>query len=105
MWTAINPISTRRTTYLTIDSYLQYTAFFSDFGPFDMADVFRFCCLMKERLEVKTKRSLTLPQILHIIRSFIFGFFGITHSLFVRAMWRKEWDSQEVRKGEQMAPP
>ncbi|KAG0062910.1 Dual specificity protein phosphatase cdc14a, partial [Linnemannia elongata] len=52
MWTAINPISTRRTTYLTIDSYLQYTAFFSDFGPFDMADVFRFCCLMKERLEM-----------------------------------------------------
>ncbi|KAF9139905.1 Dual specificity protein phosphatase cdc14a, partial [Mortierella sp. GBA39] len=52
MWTAINPISTRRTTYLTIDNYLQYTAFFSDFGPFDIADVFRFCCLMKERLEM-----------------------------------------------------
>lgn len=58
MWTAINPISTRRTTYLTIDSYLQYTAFFSDFGPFDMADVFRFCCLMKERLEVKQSALL-----------------------------------------------
>ncbi|KAG0207642.1 Dual specificity protein phosphatase cdc14a [Mortierella sp. NVP41] len=52
MWTPINPISTRRTTYLTIDNYLQYTAFFSDFGPFDIADVFRFCCLMKERHEM-----------------------------------------------------
>ncbi|KAF9345637.1 Dual specificity protein phosphatase cdc14a [Mortierella sp. AD094] len=52
MWTSINPISTRRTTYLTIDNYLQYSAFFSDFGPFDIADVFRFCSLMKERLEL-----------------------------------------------------
>ncbi|KAK3844325.1 MAG: protein-tyrosine phosphatase-like protein, partial [Linnemannia gamsii] len=59
MWTAINPISTRRTTYLTVDSYLQYTAFFSDFGPFDIADVFRFCCLMKERLELaKSQRKV-----------------------------------------------
>ncbi|KAG0271779.1 Dual specificity protein phosphatase cdc14a [Linnemannia exigua] len=59
MWTSINPISTRRTTYLTIDSYLQYTAFFSDFGPFDIADVFRFCCLMKERLELaKSQRKV-----------------------------------------------
>ncbi|KAF9325777.1 Dual specificity protein phosphatase cdc14a, partial [Linnemannia elongata] len=60
MWTAINPISTRRTTYLTIDSYLQYTAFFSDFGPFDMADVFRFCCLMKERLELARSQKKIL---------------------------------------------
>ncbi|KAH7053587.1 dual specificity protein phosphatase [Linnemannia elongata] len=60
MWTAINPISTRRTTYLTIDSYLQYTAFFSDFGPFDMADVFRFCCLMKERLELARSQKKVL---------------------------------------------
>ncbi|KAF9997368.1 Dual specificity protein phosphatase cdc14a [Entomortierella chlamydospora] len=52
MWTSINPISTHRTTYVTIDNYLQYAAFFSDFGPFDIADVFRFCCLMKERLEL-----------------------------------------------------
>ncbi|KAF9911583.1 Dual specificity protein phosphatase cdc14a [Linnemannia zychae] len=59
MWTAINPISTRRTTYLTIDNYLQYTAFFSDFGPFDIADIFRFCCLMKERLELaKSQRKV-----------------------------------------------
>ncbi|KAF9129769.1 Dual specificity protein phosphatase cdc14a [Mortierella sp. 14UC] len=60
MWTAINPISTRRTTYLTIDNYLQYTAFFSDFGPFDIADVFRFCCLMKERLELAKSQKKVL---------------------------------------------
>ncbi|KAF9302419.1 Dual specificity protein phosphatase cdc14a [Mortierella antarctica] len=52
MWTSINPVSTRRTTYLTIDNYLQYKAFFSDFGPFDIADIFRFCCLLRERLEL-----------------------------------------------------
>ncbi|KAF9153969.1 Dual specificity protein phosphatase cdc14a [Linnemannia schmuckeri] len=60
MWTAINPISTRRTTYLTIDSYLQYTSFFSDFGPLDIADVFRFCCLMKERLELAKSQKKVL---------------------------------------------
>ncbi|KFH73473.1 hypothetical protein MVEG_00689 [Podila verticillata NRRL 6337] len=52
MWTWINPVSTRRTTYLTIDNYLRYKPFFSDFGPFDIADVFRFCCLLRERLEL-----------------------------------------------------
>ncbi|KAG0087074.1 cell division control protein 14 [Podila epicladia] len=52
MWTSINPVSTRRTTYLTIDNYLRYKAFFSDFGPFDIADIFRFCCLLRERLEL-----------------------------------------------------
>ncbi|KAI1316699.1 Dual specificity protein phosphatase cdc14a [Mortierella claussenii] len=52
LWTETYPINTRRTTYLTIDYYLQYAAFFSDFGPFNIADVFRFCCLMKERLEL-----------------------------------------------------
>ncbi|KAF8943146.1 Dual specificity protein phosphatase cdc14a [Haplosporangium gracile] len=60
MWTAINPISTCRTTYLTIDSYLQYTAFFSDFGPLDIADIFRFCCLMKERLELAKSQKKVL---------------------------------------------
>ncbi|KAG0030050.1 Dual specificity protein phosphatase cdc14a [Podila clonocystis] len=52
MWTSINPVSTRRTTYLTIDNYLRYKSFFSDFGPFDIADIFRFCCLLRERLEM-----------------------------------------------------
>ncbi|KAF9279170.1 cell division control protein 14 [Mortierella alpina] len=52
MWTSVYPISTRRTTYLTVDKYLCYQPFFADFGPFDIADVFRFCCLMKERLEM-----------------------------------------------------
>ncbi|KAF8958745.1 Dual specificity protein phosphatase cdc14a [Entomortierella lignicola] len=60
MWTSINPISTRRTTYLTVDSYLQYSAFFSDFGPFNIADVFRFCCLMKERLELAKMQKRVL---------------------------------------------
>ncbi|KAG0196554.1 Dual specificity protein phosphatase cdc14a [Mortierella sp. GBA30] len=60
MWTSINPISTRRTTYLTVDKYLQYQAFHADFGPFDIADVFRFCCLMKERLELAQKQGRVL---------------------------------------------
>ncbi|KAF9433670.1 Dual specificity protein phosphatase cdc14a [Entomortierella beljakovae] len=60
MWTSINPISTRRTTYLVIDDYLQYTAFFSDFGPFDIADVFRFCCLLKERVETAKTQGKVL---------------------------------------------
>ncbi|KAF9933689.1 cell division control protein 14 [Linnemannia zychae] len=45
---------------MTIDNYLQYTAFFSDFGPFDIADVFRFCCLMKERLELAKSQGKVL---------------------------------------------
>ncbi|KAG0253812.1 Dual specificity protein phosphatase cdc14a [Mortierella polycephala] len=52
MWTPINPINTRRTTYLTIDEYLHYETFFSDFGPFDISDIFRFCYLLKERYEL-----------------------------------------------------
>ncbi|KAF9406144.1 cell division control protein 14 [Podila epigama] len=39
MWTSVHPVSTRRTTYLTIDKYLRYTAFFYDFGPFNIADL------------------------------------------------------------------
>jgi hypothetical protein len=93
MWTAINPISTRRTTYLTIDSYLQYTAFFSDFGPFDIADIFRFCCLMKERLEVKQDALTTLTLITYFIFFLSSSIRNYGLSLSVRAMWRKEGDS------------
>ncbi|KAF9958731.1 cell division control protein 14 [Mortierella alpina] len=60
MWTSVYPISTRRTTYLTVDRYLSYQPFFADFGPFDIADVFRFCCLMKERLELAQTQQKVL---------------------------------------------
>ncbi|KAF9978686.1 Dual specificity protein phosphatase cdc14a [Actinomortierella ambigua] len=51
-WTQVEPISTARTTYLTIDQYLRYVPFFSDFGPFNLAHIVRFCRLMKDRLQL-----------------------------------------------------
>ncbi|CAO3572363.1 unnamed protein product [Mortierella alpina] len=60
MWTLVYPISTRRTTYLTVDKYLRYQPFFADFGPFDIANVFQFCCLMKERLELAQRQNKVL---------------------------------------------
>ncbi|GJJ76400.1 cell division cycle 14 [Entomortierella parvispora] len=60
MWTNTAPISTSRTTYLTIDKYLTYMEFCHDFGPFNIADVFRFCCLMKERMEIAAAQGKIL---------------------------------------------
>ncbi|KAG0299590.1 cell division control protein 14 [Dissophora globulifera] len=60
MWTCTTPANTRQITYLTIDDYLIYPPFFSDFGPFDIANVFRFCCLMKERFELARSQSKIL---------------------------------------------
>ncbi|ORZ27689.1 dual specificity protein phosphatase [Lobosporangium transversale] len=60
MWTPTRQVNTCKTTFLTIDDYLQYTPFFSDFGPFNIADIFRFCCLLKERLELNRKNGKLL---------------------------------------------
>ncbi|KAI8601014.1 dual specificity protein phosphatase, partial [Dissophora ornata] len=60
MCTTKKPIGNNKTTYLTVDGYLEYSSFFSDFGPFDIASIFRFISLIKERLEIATSRRKAL---------------------------------------------
>ncbi|RUS28105.1 Cdc14-related protein phosphatase Clp1/Flp1 [Jimgerdemannia flammicorona] len=39
--------------YFSVDSYLVYVSFFSDFGPMNIAHVYRFCLIVHQKLESK----------------------------------------------------
>ncbi|RUS15136.1 dual specificity protein phosphatase, partial [Endogone sp. FLAS-F59071] len=39
--------------YFSVDSYLVYVSFFSDFGPMNIAHVYRFCLILHQKLESK----------------------------------------------------
>lgn len=48
------PRDTRLRHYFTIDDYLLYEPFYADFGPLHLACLYRFCLLLKDKMEDET---------------------------------------------------
>jgi hypothetical protein len=51
------PRSTSRTHYFCIDTELTYENFYSDFGPLNLAHVYRYCSKVNKKLKSSTLAS------------------------------------------------
>ncbi|GIX90426.1 dual specificity protein phosphatase CDC14AB [Caerostris extrusa] len=50
--TPIKPRSTANTHFFSIDSELLYESFYSDFGPLNLAKLYRYCCKLNKKLKI-----------------------------------------------------
>lgn len=48
----VKPKSTQNTQYFCIDEELVYENFYSDFGPLNLAMLYRYCCGVNQKLQV-----------------------------------------------------
>jgi len=46
------PRSTARTHYFCVDDELVYESFYADFGPLNLAMLYRYCCKLNKKTEV-----------------------------------------------------
>lgn len=58
----IKPRSTANSHYFCIDDELQYESFFADFGPLNIANLYRYCCKLNKKLKAF---SLAKKKIVH----------------------------------------
>ncbi|XP_072172846.1 dual specificity protein phosphatase CDC14A-like isoform X1 [Diadema setosum] len=56
------PRSTTNTHYFSIDDELQYENFYADFGPLNLALLYRYCCKLNKKLK---STSLSRKKIVH----------------------------------------
>nr|XP_020037987.1 dual specificity protein phosphatase CDC14B-like isoform X2 [Castor canadensis] len=48
------PKSAPHEHYFSIDNELEYENFYADFGPLNLAMVYRYCCKINKKLKVKS---------------------------------------------------
>ncbi|KFM59265.1 Dual specificity protein phosphatase CDC14A, partial [Stegodyphus mimosarum] len=58
----IKPQSSSSTHFFSIDTELQYESFYSDFGPLNLAKLYRYCCKLNRKLK---SYSLAKKKIVH----------------------------------------
>lgn len=61
----IKPRSTANSHYFSIDDELHYESFFTDFGPLNIASLYRYCCKLNKKLKAF---SLAKKKIVHYTR-------------------------------------
>ncbi|KAF8796946.1 Dual specificity protein phosphatase like protein [Argiope bruennichi] len=64
--TPIKPRSNASTHFFSIDSELVYESFYSDFGPLNLAKLYRYCCKLNKKLK---SYSLSKKKIVHYTTS------------------------------------
>lgn len=58
--TNFKPKTTSNTHYFTIDDELVYENFYSDFGPLNLAMLYRYCDKLNKKLQVSVRHRIFL---------------------------------------------
>lgn len=60
--TSVHPRSTAKTHYFSIDDEFEYENFYQDFGPLNLAMLYRYSIKLKKKLKVRTLIFLCLAR-------------------------------------------
>jgi hypothetical protein len=61
--TSVHPRSTAKTHYFSIDDEFEYENFYQDFGPLNLAMLYRYSIKLKKKLKVRTLNYFVVVSI------------------------------------------